>query len=220
VFHGLALQHPGQHDQRRVRGGLAGDALHPADHPLAPSLFHPAQAPAAAACQALERRAGYNPEEYRWGNGQAEILDVCVTSGTGSHTTSLRGDRPLRVEVWVRHHQPEPRPIYGLMIKTPDGVLVYADNSRDFNGGPLFRPAAAGEVVRAVFELDQRLAQGDYLLSVGVATDERGEAIPLDRRFDTLQMKVMSTRPRTYGLVDLGTRVRLEKYDNPPDGGS
>ncbi|MFH2126183.1 MAG: ABC transporter ATP-binding protein [Pseudomonadota bacterium] len=180
----------------------------------------PAPAPAAADCQALERRAGYNPEEYRWGNGQAEILDVCVTSGTGSHTTSLRGDQPWRVEVWVRHHQPEPRPIYGLMIKTPDGVLVYADNSRDFDGGPLFRPAAAGDVVRAVFELDQRLAQGDYLLSVGVAADERGEAIPLDRRFDAMQMKVMSTRPRTYGLVDLGTRVGLEKYNNSLAGGS
>lgn len=34
----------------------------------------------------------------RWGDGQAEILDVCVTSGTQVHTTSLRGDSPWRYD--------------------------------------------------------------------------------------------------------------------------
>ena len=82
---------------------------------------------------------------------------------------------------------------------------------RDFADGPLLRPAAAGEVVRAVFELDQRLAQGDYLLSVGVASEENGEAIPLDRRFDAMHLKVMGTRPRIYGLVDLKTRFTWKR---------
>ena len=177
-------------------------------------------APRVSACEALERRAGYNPEEYRWGNGQAEVLDVCLSSGGGGHTATLETGRPLRVDVWVRHHQAQPRPIYGLQIKTPDGVMIYADNSRDFADGPLFRPAAAGEVVRAVFELDQRLTQGDYLLSVGVAYEESGEVVPLDRRFDALHLKVMGTRPRIYGLVDLRTQVRLENDDITPDGGN
>ncbi|MCF8041452.1 MAG: ABC transporter ATP-binding protein [Desulfarculaceae bacterium] len=177
----------------------------------------PTSAPAASVCEALELRAGYNPEEYRWGNGQAEVLDVCLSSGSTGHSVNLEAGRPLRVEVWVRHHQAQPRPIYGLQIKTPDGVMVYADNSRDFSGGPLMRPAAAGEVVRAVFEMEQRLAQGDYLVSVGVSAEEQGEAVPLDRRYDALHLKIMGTRPRTYGLVDLSMQVRLEDYDTPPD---
>ncbi|MCB2189925.1 MAG: ABC transporter ATP-binding protein [Deltaproteobacteria bacterium] len=175
-------------------------------------------APAASLRRSLEERAGYNPEEYRWGNGQAEVLDMCLSTGSGGHATGMESGSPLRAEVWVRHHQDQPRPIYGLQIKTPDGVLIYADNSRDFNGGPLIRPAKAGEVVRAVFDLDLRLAQGDYLVSVGVSAEENGEAVPLDRRFDALQLRVVGSRPRTYGLVDLGAKVRLEKDDATPPG--
>ncbi len=167
-------------------------------------------APTASAREALEQRAGYNPEEYRWGNGQAEVLDVCVSCGSG-HSAVLTAERPMRVEVWVRHHQPEERPIYGMTLKTPDGVTVYADNTRDFAGGPIFRPAAAGEERHIVFDLEQRLAPGQYLLGVGVAADQPGEVIPLDRRYDSLLLEVAGSRPRTHGLADLRAQVRVEK---------
>ncbi|MDO4231448.1 MAG: Wzt carbohydrate-binding domain-containing protein, partial [Lautropia sp.] len=126
------------------------------------------------------------------------------------HTVRLHtGDRVM-VAVWVRYAVDVSAPIYGLTIKTPDGITVYGSNSRDFPDGPVMQPARAGELVRVVFQIDLRIGAGDFLMSLGVAHDVGGGEIePLDRRYDSILIHV-SRQSRCYGLADFDMRVEIK----------
>jgi len=156
----------------------------------------------------FEKRPTYNPDEYRWGNGEAEILDYLVTRDGQSDLLSVDGKDPFQVIFAVFFHVNVERPIFGLTIKTPDGVMVCSENTRDCAGGPLSRSAQKGEQLQVIFNIKQYLSTGDYLLSVGVVEERRGELVPLDRRYDSIFLHVTHDK-KTYGLVDLGMQVKI-----------
>lgn len=62
------------------------------------------------------------------------------------------------------------------------------------------------------FELALWLAQGDYLLSFGIATDETGEVIPLDRRYDAAHI-TLSNDYNGFGLAELQMKYSIIEYD-------
>ena len=158
----------------------------------------------------FEDRPGYNTDEYRWGSREVEIADVMVTTNGHDHTVRLNTGEQVLVVVWVRFRVDVNAPIYGLTIKTPDGITVYGSNSRDFPDGPVMQPARAGQTVRVVFSLDLRIGAGDFLLSLGVAHEiGGGEVEPLDRRYDSMLLHV-SRQSRCYGLADFDMRVDIQ----------
>ena len=158
----------------------------------------------------FEARPGYNTDEYRWGSREVEIADVMVTTDGQEHTVRLNTGEQVMVAVWVHFRVDVSAPIYGLTIKTPDGVTVYGSNSRDFPDGPVMQPARAGQTVRVVFSLDLRIGAGDFLLSLGVAHEiGGGEVEPLDRRYDSMLLHV-SRQSRCYGLADFDMRVDIQ----------
>ncbi|WP_027364695.1 ABC transporter ATP-binding protein [Desulfotruncus alcoholivorax] len=158
----------------------------------------------------FENRAGYNPYEYRWGNREAEIFDFCVSTGGSLNTTRIETGQPVVITMWVKFHRRVEFPIYGLTIKTPDGVTLFGSNSRDFDNGPLFLPVDQGAVYKISFTLrDQRLGAGEYLLSVGVAEDRAGEIFPLDRRYDAICLHVINRSSRSFGLADFSMNVEV-----------
>jgi lipopolysaccharide transport system ATP-binding protein len=158
----------------------------------------------------FEQRPGYNSLEYRWGNRQAEIVDFVVTTDGATHTIQLRTGTRVSVIIWARFHRDVEFPIFGLTIKTPDGVTVFGSNSRDCTNGPIVRPAKAEEIFCVTYSLDQVLGEGHYLISVGIAEEKTGEVIPLDRRFDSIQIVVMNSKSRSFGLVDFNMKVDIE----------
>lgn len=160
----------------------------------------------------FEDRPGYNKDEFRWGSREVEILDFMVTKNGVDHVVGLQTGDQAMVITWVRFRVDVAAPIFGLTIKTPDGVTVYGSNSRDFPGGPVFRPARAGELVRVVFLVDLRIGEGDFLVSLGVAHDVGGGEIePLDRRYDSILIHV-NRQSRCYGLADFDMRVEIEGH--------
>lgn len=160
----------------------------------------------------FEDRPGYNRDEFRWGSREVEILDFMVTKNGLDHVVGLQTGDQVMVITWVRFGVDVQAPIFGLTIKTPDGVTVYGSNSRDFPGGPVFRPARAGELVRVVFMVDLRIGEGDFLVSLGVAHDVGGGEIePLDRRYDSILIHV-NRQSRCYGLADFDMRVEIEGH--------
>jgi lipopolysaccharide transport system ATP-binding protein len=156
-------------------------------------------------------RPGYSPHEFRWGSGEAQIVDFAVTTDGTSRTAALATGRPMLVVIWVRFHRSVQMPIYGLTIKTPDGTTVFGGNSRD-RGRPLLRPAAAGDVVEVAFRVDQALGAGDYLLSVGVAEQRGAEVIPLDRRYDAIHVTVDDPKGGTFGLAAFDMDVEIHAH--------
>ncbi|MDO4682724.1 MAG: ABC transporter ATP-binding protein [Lautropia sp.] len=194
-------------------GGLQPASVAPADDPtLSPDYSRLARRVIIRPEGRFEDRPGYNKDEFRWGSREVEILDFMVTTNGVDHGVGLKTGDQVMVIAWVRFRVDVHAPIFGLTIKTPDGVTVYGSNSRDFPGGPVFRPARAGELIRVVFLVDLRIGEGDFLLSLGVAHDVGGGEIePLDRRYDSILIHV-SRQSRCYGLADFDMRVEIEGH--------
>ena len=117
------------------------------------------------------------------------------------------GDR-VALRLLVEFSKDCSAPIFGLAIKTPDGVTVYGNNSRDVSGGPFLHPVTAGTRVVVVPKLELLLGEGDHMLSVGVAEDDGSESVPKDRRYDARHIQVLN-RSKSQGLTELGMRCSI-----------
>jgi lipopolysaccharide transport system ATP-binding protein len=164
------------------------------------SLAQPIPDPACEDC-GFERRPGYNADEFRWGSREAQIVDFALTSGGSTTTAALTSGEEMMLTFRVHFHRLVELPIYGVTIKTPDGVTVFGTNTRDGGEVPMFRPAGEGSDVEARFRIRQQLGPGDYLISVGVSEQRGGEVVPLDRRYDAIHVQVENPKSRAFGLA-------------------
>ncbi|MFO1305821.1 MAG: ABC transporter ATP-binding protein [Burkholderiales bacterium] len=153
-------------------------------------------------------RPGYRPEEHRFGQGGARIVDVHVESGGQAFASPVNAARDLRIAMQVAFERDVESPVYGLLIKTHDGVFLYGTNSSIANGpAPGVR---AGDVVACEFAIPSGLNSGSYLVSLGVSESAPGgELVPLDRRYDSLLLQAVNDDP-VWGLVDLRATCRIE----------
>lgn len=140
----------------------------------------------------------YNSYEYRWGNCEARIYDVLVTSDNDVKHV-VPGDR-LTIYVKARFDVDCFRPIWGCTIKSLEGVTVYGTNS-EINDSTVPHEFVAENSVRCVkFSFQCNLAPGQYFISLGLAK-EAGET-PLDRRYDVLLLTVNGPA-NFFGLSEL-----------------
>lgn len=154
--------------------------------------------------------ATYHDGEYRWGNGRAEILDYLLVAGGRADPVSLSADEEAELYVRVRFRDAVDTPVFGFYIKTIGGLMLTGCNSRDAGDGfgTRYRPVEAGEVVVCCFRFKPSFESGNYLLSVGIAEDHSGELDPLDRRYDSILVKI-ENRDSYFGLVGIGARCEL-----------
>lgn len=155
-------------------------------------------------------RPGYNPHEYRWGDGTAKIIDFYMVADGEDYPTAISTGKKIVLEVVVKFLETLRRPIFGITIKTKEGVTVYGTNSEklDFDGFKSKGVLGEGVVLQVSFIC--RLAPGDYFISLGVATSQGEEIIPHDRRYDSIHFQV---RPETtfFGLVNAEMEINIEE---------
>jgi lipopolysaccharide transport system ATP-binding protein len=156
------------------------------------------------ASPAFASRATYHENEYRWGDGSAEILDYLLVAEGRVDPPNLTADEEAELYVKVRFRDAVPTPVFGFYIKTIEGLMVTGCNSRDFGEGwgGRYRSVAAGETVICRFRFRPHFESANYLLSIGVAADNGGELSPMDRRYDSILVKIESREPY-YGLVGI-----------------
>lgn len=147
----------------------------------------------------------YNPSEYRWGDHRASILDFRVVDTEGRAISQIESGDACDLLVKVHFRSNIRHPVYGFYMKTIDGILLSGCNSREYPAREEIRlkPVAAGQFVAFRVALRLSFSAGHYLLSVGIAEDVEGELVPLDRRYDSILLGVVSKRPPA-GLIDLG----------------
>lgn len=152
-------------------------------------------------------RTSHNPNEYRWGDGRAEVLDYLLVAGGRVDPTQLFADEDAELYVRIRFRDAVATPVFGFLIKNLGGLMLSGCNSRDAGKawGSRYRPVAAGETVICKFGFSPRFESGDYLMSLGVSEDHSGELTPLDRRYDSILVKI-ENREANYGLVDIGAQ--------------
>lgn len=147
----------------------------------------------------------YNPSEYRWGDRRASILDFRVVDAEGRSIGQIESGEACELLLKVHFRSDIRNPVYGFYMKTIDGILLTGCNSRECPAREeiRLRPVVAGQFVAVRVALRLPFSAGHYLLSVGIAEDVEGELVPLDRRYDSILLGVVSKRPAA-GLIDLG----------------
>jgi lipopolysaccharide transport system ATP-binding protein len=155
-------------------------------------------------------RRGYHDAEYRWGDGGAEILDYLLVSGNRVGAANLYADEDAELYMRVRFTRDVATPVYGFAIKNIQGQLLSGCNSRDHGtpGMARYQAVSAGEIVVCCFRFRPKVDSGDYLVSIGVSEDHSGDLDPLDRRYDSILIKVERRGPY-FGLVDIGADCQV-----------
>ena len=154
--------------------------------------------PAVDGCTA---RRTYNPSEYRWGDGRARIIDYVVASGGRIDPAVCEQGAEATVRMIVHFGEPLSDLIYGLTLKTVDGVTVYGANTR--NRKIDTAPRQAGETVEIRFVLRLNLVPGNYFVSLGVALDDDSvDNLAIDRRYDLFTLAIHGDRA-DFGIADL-----------------
>lgn len=147
-------------------------------------------------------RPGYNPNEYRWGDGAAAIIDYHLTSAGEAYPNVLECGKQATLWLVIRFNRMVVHPILGFTVKTKEGVTVYGTNTLMLKDQSMAEFGLPGSVVRAKVTFDALLANGDYFVSIGIASRDGEEVVPHDRRYDALHLVVGPT-PNMFGLADL-----------------
>ncbi len=155
-------------------------------------------------------RPGYNEHEYRWGDRSVGILDFYLCSDEESYPASICTGTKIALQVSVRFHELRCSPVFGLTIKTKEGVTVYGINSETIDFATFRNQGKKGKSVVVECAFDCRLAPGDYFISLGVATRQGEDIIPHDRRYDSIHIHVRPD-PRFFGLVDLDGSMEVKE---------
>jgi lipopolysaccharide transport system ATP-binding protein len=158
----------------------------------------------------FETRPNYNPYEYRWGDGSVHIEDFRMASSHAWDPSTVESGDRLKLMLRVRFQEAVPRPIFGLTVKTKDGVTVFGTNS-ELIEYDVDRLGGRGSIANVAFEFDCRLGPGDYFLSVGVASHNGVEVVPHDRRYDSIHLNVNGKG--FFGLAMLD--VQMDVKENP-----
>ncbi len=148
----------------------------------------------------------YRAEEYRWGDGGARILDYSITMDGLEFPSLLESGHTCKLSYRVLFEREVTGPVFGLLIKSHDGVFLYGTNSHLSDGDEVRNTYLPGSCVVASFEFPWQFNTGVHLISVGVS-ERRGEndLLPLDRRYDAILAATDSSR-RGSGILDLGAK--------------
>lgn len=154
-------------------------------------------------------RSGYNPYEYRWGDGAAKILDFYLSADDVIYPSAISTGQKVSLTLAVKFIKTVVCPIIGITIKTKEGVTVYGVNSESLNFNEFRQYGRPGEVAVVNAKFECKLSPGDYFVSVGIATKNGEEVVPHDRRYDSIHLQVKADCT-FFGLVDLGLELNVE----------
>jgi len=162
----------------------------------------------------VHQRPGYNKAEYRWGNREAEIVDISISTDTHLDVNHFDAHERVHFDMTVRFDRDVSRPIYGFALKTAEGTTLFSSNSRDYSPYSEFIPRQKGEVVTVRFSAKLGLFSGNFLISLGVVEENKDELIVLDRRYDVLEVQVKNPSKST-GFIDLQMNVEQTEMEAP-----
>jgi len=147
----------------------------------------------------LEQNYFYNPEESRWGDRAAEILNCRIVQDGCEVESALVSGHFTELRLHIKFHQDVLSPIYGLTIKNYEGAILFTTNSaRLANNAPSQK---AGDEIFVAFNFQPFLDSGEFLISIGVAGLVGADVLPHDRRYDALRITIAAPRSSTGELV-------------------
>ena len=149
-----------------------------------------------------------NPDENRYGNGKAEIIEVGIDSLSDKVKYSFVHGEWYRFRFKTLFHEELNNPITAYTIKDIKGFDLTGTNTlfKDVEIGRVKK----GEIVLTEFEQRMMLNPGGYLLSLGCAGFEDGEYVVYDRRYDVITFEVIAECP-SVGIFDMDSSVKISR---------
>ena len=149
-----------------------------------------------------------NPDENRYGNGQARIIGAGIFSVDNEPVQSLLKGQDYEFRMKVQFYAGIKDPIFAYTIKDIKGFDISGTNT-------MFQKIDTGEFnendqVLISFRQNMLLSAGSYLISFGCAGYEDGEYVIYDRRYDYMVFEVFSERANV-GFLDLESKITLQK---------
>jgi homopolymeric O-antigen transport system ATP-binding protein len=136
-----------------------------------------------------------------YGTGDAKITDFVIKNRLGQPVNVIPEEELFSVNYRVHFVADCEGVMFGMMIKTVDGVCVYATNTEKTECQSKFQ---AGEVVQVCFELKNNLASGVYYLNCGTNHLTDDGRVFLHRCLDVAILKVIGHgKSGTVGLANL-----------------
>jgi len=159
------------------------------------------------AIDACKSRANYNPSEYRWGNGNARIIDFRVLDEQDTELVhQCKTNQKIRIQAAVHFFQPTDNIVYGLTVKTVDGLAVFGSNSE--KALSRLDEERIGTLLLE-YEITMNLSGGDYFFSLGVVRrDTSGSDVVLDRRYDLFHLNVAQGTD-SFGIANLPFNISV-----------
>ena len=108
----------------------------------------------------------YNPNERRFGSGDAEIIDLLVTIDGQTNFSAISGKESLSVYLKVRYKRDSPQPQIGWAIVSPEGIVIAGSNTGMCNIS--LEQSYSGETCIYEVSIQLNLCGGDYFLNVGI----------------------------------------------------
>lgn len=147
------------------------------------------------------KRKSYNPNEYRQKSSRCEIVDYLIITWNDIDPSIISSGELLDVYIKVKYCSPVQYPLFGIALKTIDGLPVYALNS--FYNKRFVDAVDNSQTIIFKFSLKMNLHCGDYFFDFG--TDEKisdENYICLERRCSIVHLTV-TEKNRFDGIVDL-----------------
>lgn len=158
----------------------------------------------------FEKRSNYNKLEYRWGDGYAEILDFCLQADNKLYPTTIAQNSKVILDVAIRFQKDIISPIFGVTIKTKDGISVYGTNTEMLGLAQFRNQGSSRSLVFIRVELNCRLAPGEYFISTGLASRNGEDILPHDRRYDAIFFEVEPS-DLYFGIVNMQANMQSFK---------
>lgn len=147
-------------------------------------------------------------KEYRYGNNDGVINEVFVNGKVDDFNQTVITGEELIVSFKAKALKEIQQPIFAMTIKSIKGLEVYGSNTY-FRNMP-FRALVQDEQVEVTFKHIMRLIPGDYYISLGFVELLDGDIIPLDRRYDVIEMKILPLLgDRSFGIANLESEIDL-----------
>jgi len=149
-----------------------------------------------------------NPNENRYGNGKAEIIEGGIFSLDGSAQQTLMQGQVYEFKLKTRFHDSIWSPILACTIKDVKGFDISGTNTlyQNIDTGKVH----AGDVLLSTFRQKMVLNAGGYLLSFGCAGYENGEYVVYERRYEYLSFEIISRRS-SVGIFDMDSEVSVAR---------
>ena len=136
----------------------------------------------------------------------ASIIDFHTECKGTHYPLSIKTGQTYSLTLAVQFHKQLINPIFGLTVKTKEGITLYGSNSELLAVQEHARNGRGGTTILIAARFVANLAPGDYFVSLGIATREGESITPHDRRYDSLHFAVEPPEP-FFGLTQLNLSI-------------